>query len=117
MDDNAPQLVILIEGGNDILRNRNIAETRQNLAWMIATAQQQGVEVVLLGVPTKNLFADAAPLYNQLAVEYQLVYDDELLADLLRTPSYKSDVIHLNAKGYRAMAEAIHALLVEHGAL
>lgn len=117
LEGNAPQVVILLEGGNDILRSMNLATTKQNLAWMIETAQQFGSEVVLLGVPTKSLFLDVAPLYNQLAAEYQLVYDEELVADLLRTPGYKSDAIHLNAEGYQALAKAIYALLVERGAL
>ncbi len=39
---------------------------------------------------------------------YQLVYDDSLIANLLRKPDYKSDQIHFNQRGYRKMAEAIH---------
>lgn len=112
-----PQLIILLEGGNDILRNHSQADTKENLAWMIAFARERDIDVVLLGVPTKNLFAGAAPLYAELAQEYGLVYDAELVPDLLHTPGAKSDAIHLNAEGYRAMAEAIHQLLQEHGVL
>lgn len=112
-----PQLIVLLEGGNDILRNHGAAATKENLAWMISFAREREIDVVLLGVPTKNLLADAAPFYGELAEEYGLVYDDELVPDLLRTPGYKSDAIHLNADGYRAMAEAIYELLQDHGAL
>jgi len=112
-----PELMILLEGGNDILRNKSAESVKQNLAAMIEVAQRSGVEVVLIGVPAKSLFSDTAPLYRELAEQYQLVFEDELIADLLRDRSYKSDSIHFNEKGYRLMAESIHELLVDHGAL
>ncbi|MBT8142244.1 MAG: arylesterase [Gammaproteobacteria bacterium] len=116
LEQNAPELVILIEGGNDILRNHSHAQAKQNLADMIQIAQAQSIPVVLLGVPEKNLFSDAAPLYAELASEFDLVIDKAMLGKLLKSPSLKSDQIHLNAKGYRKMAEEIHALLQKNGA-
>ena len=112
-----PTLVILAEGGNDILRNQRHSKIKSNLAAMIEFAHSEGVLVVLLGVPKKNLFSNAAALYDELAQEYDVVYDSSLIADLLRSPSYKSDPIHLNAQGYRAMAEDIHELLSTHWAI
>jgi len=110
-------LLILLEGGNDILRNKNLVQTKQNLAQMIQLAKAYAIEVVLIGVPEKKLFSDSAPLYQELAEEYQLVFEEALIADLLAQPKYKSDAIHFNAKGYRVMAESIYELLVNHGAL
>jgi len=117
LNETSPDLLILIEGGNDILRNRNLTETKANLAAMITLADSRGVPVVLLGVPEKKLFSDSAPFYDVLAEEFQLVFEPELIADLLRTPAYKSDAVHLNDKGYRKLAESIHDLLKENGAL
>lgn len=116
MTQHKPDLLILMEGGNDILRNQPFSGIRDNLADMIETAQQQGIPVVLIGVPEKSLFSSSAPFYAELAAEYDLVFDGHLLGSLLRTMSYKSDPIHLNAAGYRAMAEEIHELLVDNGA-
>jgi lysophospholipase L1-like esterase len=96
-----PDLLILLEGGNDILRNNDFAATKRNLAAMIELAQNRGVQVVLLGVPEKRLFLGVAPFYADLAEDYQLVFEDQLVATLLRNSDYKSDPIHLNAKGYR----------------
>lgn len=84
---------------------------------MIEYAHTNGVEVVLIGVPEKNLFSRVAPIYAELAEEYELVFIPDLVSDLLRNPEYKSDRIHFNAAGYRAMAEEIHAVLRKHGAL
>lgn len=104
----SPELLILLEGGNDFLRNRPIAETRNNLATMIELAQSQGITVLLIAVPQKSLFLTPSPIYAELAQEYQLVLLEETLSDLLGSPSKKSDTIHLNDSGYRALAEAIN---------
>ncbi|NEX20402.1 arylesterase [Thiorhodococcus mannitoliphagus] len=112
-----PDLLLLLEGGNDILRNRDLKATKRNLAAMIELAEEQGVEVVLIGVPEKRLFSTTAPLYKELAEEYDLVFEDDLVAQLMRQGAYKSDAIHFNQEGYRLMAESLHDLLVEEGAL
>lgn len=117
LDQSTPDLLILLEGGNDILRNQDLARTKQNLAEMIELAQSYGAVVVLIGVPEKRLFSDAAPLYEELAKEYGLVFEGELIASLLREPQYKSDMVHFNAQGYRQLAESIYQSLVERGAL
>ena len=110
-------LVILMEGGNDILRNKNLTQTKNNLAAMIQTARDLRVEVILIGVPEKKLFSDSAPFYFDLAKEYDLVFDGEILGDLLRSNKYKSDPIHLNSAGYRKLAERIVELLEANGAI
>ncbi len=115
--ETAPDVLILLEGGNDILRGRDYADIRRDLDAMLELAQRQDVPVVLIGVPEKSLFSDAAPFYAELADKYQLVYTDGLIGPLLRKPAYKSDPIHLNKQGYRALAESIHELLVSSGAL
>ena len=117
LNETNPDLLILIEGGNDILRNKNSAQTKANLAAMIKIAKNQNIPVVLLGIPEKKLFSNSAPFYEELAEEFDLVFDHDLMADLLRTPSYKSDPIHLNDQGYRKMAEGIRDLLKESRAL
>jgi lysophospholipase L1-like esterase len=117
MDEVNPNLLILLQGGNDILRNKNLHNTKQNLAAMIELAQARSIQVVLIGVPEKKIFSDVAPLYEELAEQYGLVFADDLLSGLLRDNEYKSDAVHLNQQGYRVMAESIHQLLVKHGAL
>jgi lysophospholipase L1-like esterase len=112
-----PALMILLEGGNDILRNEPPAGIKRNLAAMIELAESRGVEVVLIGVPERSLFSVVAPLYGELAAEHSLVFEGSLLGRLLRSPGYKSDAVHFNADGYRIMAEEIFALLSDHGAL
>lgn len=112
-----PDLLLLLEGGNDILRSVAPTRTRGNLEAMVEFAQSQGVPVVLIGVPNKLLFSDSADYYADIAETYELVFDGDSLAGLLRDSDLKSDSIHLNADGYRLLAEAVHTLLVDYGAL
>ena len=113
----APDLLILMEGGNDILRSRKPQETRDNLAAMIEMAMAAEAQVVLVGVPDKMLFSSSADFYRELADQYQLLLVDGPLASLLRDDDFKSDPIHLNAAGYRRLAESFYQVLVEYGAL
>ena len=117
LDSITPDLIILIEGGNDILRNKRQSGIKHNLKMMIELAKNQGIQVILIGVPKKSLFLNSALFYEELAESYNLVFDDNLIADLLRNPSLKSDSIHFNKKGYRKMAENIYQLLSDNGAL
>jgi lysophospholipase L1-like esterase len=112
-----PQLLILLEGGNDILRNLGSRQTKANLAQMIAMAQDRSVPVLLLGVPEKNLFSSVAPLYDELAKEHAVLYERELIGDLMRTPRLKSDAVHFNERGYRRLAERLRARLRDSGAI
>ena len=115
--DVSPDLMILMQGGNDILRSVNAQRTRDNLSAMIELAQGAGVAVVLIGVPDKMLFSDSAAFYQELAESRDLVFLDGELAALLRNSRYKSDPIHLNAQGYALLAEAIYEALQDYGAL
>ncbi len=117
LDKYQPQLVILLEGGNDILRGHDLNNTKQNLALMISLAKERQIELLLIGVPEKKLFSNSADLYDQLADEYNVAYEGKLLSELLKTPKYKSDMIHLNAKGYREFALRIAEILKDNGAL
>lgn len=112
-----PSLVIIMEGGNDILQNRDLAVTKSNLAAMIWLSKKRAIPVILIGIPEKRIFSNAAPFYEELAAENGVVFDGTLVAGLLRTPAYKSDPIHLNEQGYKAMAQAIYTLLQKHGAI
>lgn len=117
LDRHNPQLVILLEGGNDILRNQDLAKTKQNLSKMIEEIQSRNIQVIFLGVPKKNIFSDSAPLYKELADQYNLVFDGEIISRLIKKKRYKSDSVHFNALGYQKLAERLHEILSDNGAL
>jgi len=111
-----PELVILFEGGNDVLRNLPAANTKANLNDMIEQIQAFGADVALVAVPERSLFSSAAPWYKELADTHNLPVQDNIVASLLKKPSMKSDSVHFNQAGYRALATAIHNMLQENHA-
>ena len=118
LEEYRPELLILIHGGNDMLRNLPAAQTRANLEAMIELAHQRDVAVVMLGVPEPRLFLlSSAEFYEAVAEKAQVPIDLDLLPDILADNDLKSDMIHPNREGYRRMAESLHALLLEGGAL
>ncbi len=112
-----PDLIVLLEGGNDILRNKPFDDIKANLSKMIVLAEKDNIPVILIGVPKKNLFSKTASFYSELADQYQLIFDGEIIAELLKTPSMKSDSVHFNQRGYRKLAENIYQLILDNGGL
>ena len=115
LDQHSPSLVILLEGGNDILRNIASGNTKNNLAEMIGAAKQRQIPLLLIGVPERSWFSNSADFYEELAAEHEVLFMDDMVADLLRSPGLKSDAVHLNAAGYRQMAREIFDFLGDHG--
>lgn len=111
LEEYNPTLVILCHGGNDFLRKLNQATTSSNLDAMITLIRSHGADVVLVGVPKLGFGLQVPVLYSQIADQYTIPLQKEILVDLLSDNSMKSDVIHPNASGYRLMAEAIYDLI------
>lgn len=55
--------------------------------------------------------------YTDLGKQYNIPVETKIIAELERTPAYKSDYIHFNKEGYKALAEALVRFLKEQGAL
>ena len=113
-----PDLLVLIHGGNDLLRRTPQQRIAANLRAMVHLAQDREVAVVVIGVPDLGLiFGRSAEFYEQLAEELDLPYDGAALPAILKQPNLKSDAIHPNAQGYRKLAEAVAELLRKSGAI
>lgn len=112
-----PDLVLLVHGGNDTLRRLSPEDTRDNLEAMVETVRGAGAQVAMLGVPGRSLTLSAPGFYEQVAGELAVPIDTATLPKLLRDRSMKADPVHLNAVGYRRLAEAVRVLLREAGAL
>lgn len=112
-----PDLVVILHGGNDILRNLPKTDTVASIESMIENVRQYDADVVLVAVPDKRLFSDAAPFYSEISDRLNVPIDREVISDILKSKSLKSDTVHPNARGYRELAERVAELLEDAGAL
>jgi acyl-CoA thioesterase-1 len=118
LDKYKPELLILIHGGNDMLRRVPQQETASNLKQMINQAKRRNIKVVMLGVPAPGLiWLSSAEIYEQVAEELNIPIDLETIPNILGDNSLKSDTLHPNSEGYQLMADNIFNLLVNTGAL
>ena len=105
-----PDLVMLGLGGNDVLRQIPVAETRANLVAMLDELRRRDIPVVLTGMRAPpNLGPDYAepfdPIYPELARTYDVALDPFVLAGVLGDRRLMlPDGIHPNAKGVNVMA-------------
>jgi acyl-CoA thioesterase I len=113
LEKERPDLVILCHGGNDMLSGQNPDITSANLSAMISMVKNAGSDVVLIGVPKPGLRLRPPRFYGKIAKEYAIPYNPEIVAEILSTPSLKSDQAHPNAAGYRRLAESVAALIRE----
>ncbi|MFO8004617.1 arylesterase [Thioalkalivibrio sp.] len=118
LDEHQPHLLILTHGGNDMLRRMDVEQTRNNLSAMIQLARERGMEVLLVAVPAPTVLRlRSEAIYGEIAEAFGIPVENGALARILSRDAMKSDPIHPNADGYRYLAEHIHRLLMETGAL
>jgi len=117
LDAHQPKLMILCHGGNDFLRKKSIEKLESNLRAMIGLAKSRNIPVVMLGVPKPGLSLSSAEVYGKIAESGEIVFIEDLLADVLGDNSLKSDTVHPNGKGYQVIAEQIVETLSLAGAL
>ncbi|BBG65667.1 GDSL lipase family protein [Hydrogenimonas sp.] len=104
-----PSIIILCEGGNDMLRARRPENIKRDLKNMVDAALNSGAEVILLGVPELTAFFHRdAGFYREIADETGVLYIPDTFSDLFSDDSLMSDQIHPNAKGYAIIARKIY---------
>ena len=111
------RLVILCHGGNDFLQNRDEASVIANLRAMVKLARDSGAAVVLVATPKPGIGISVPPFYADIAKEFGIPIENEVMKKVLSTGSLKSDLIHPNAKGYARIAEDVAKLVRASGAV
>lgn len=117
LDEVHPKLLILCHGGNDFLQKRSDEVAAANVHAMIKLAKDKGIDVILVATPKPGLLLSPPDFYAQLAKEFAIPFNDEVLKNILRDNDLKSDLIHPNARGYAQIAQAVAQLLKKSGAL
>ena len=117
LDEHQPRLLILCHGGNDFLRRLPKAQAAENLRAMIRLAKDRGIEVLLIGTPEIGFTLTPPEFYAEIANQFGIPYEGDVITKILRNGELKSDQIHPNAQGYRLMAERVADLLKKAGAI
>lgn len=116
VEEHRPALVLVLAGGNDFLRRMPEGGIRDALRACVTHARARNVPVALLSVPRLGLGGlGDAPVFREMAGELGVPLIDAGLADLLARRDMRSDAVHLNAGGYRAMAARIADSLAKFG--
>jgi acyl-CoA hydrolase len=106
--EHRPALVLVLLGGNDFLRRRPDAEVKDALAACAASARDAATTLVLMPVPRLGMSGlSDAPLYAEASRTLGVPLVDAGLSEFLGQSAMRADAIHLNAAGYRAMAERV----------
>lgn len=118
-----PALLMIELGGNDFLRNINIAETEANLRAIIQMAQSNNIQTLLVAIPdyqpVKAAFGGLSdhPMYAKLAEETNIPLVKDIFSDVLSKNSLKADYVHPNAAGYQQVEQEMRESLVALGLL
>jgi len=117
LDEHAPRLLLLCIGGNDFLRRLGNAQAERNVREMVKLARSRGIAVLLIGTPEPGFTVSPPAFYAGIAKEYRLPYEENIIGEVLKDRTLKSDPIHPNALGYKRIAERLATSLKERGAI
>ena len=117
LDEHHPALVVVLHGGNDLLRKLPQKSIAGNLQAMIKLIREKGAQPVLIAVPRPSLLLSDADLYLEVAQDSRVPILENSLSDLLGSSAMRSDSIHLNAAGYQKLARQLHDFIRQQGGL
>ncbi|WP_424979325.1 arylesterase [Leisingera sp. S232] len=120
LSDNPDGLIVLL-GGNDMLRGLAPQAARANLTRILQTAQAQGIKVLLIGMKAPRNYGpdykrDFDAIYPELADEYGAVLHPDAFAGIAEAAGndpaaaqafMQDDSIHPNARGVALNVAAI----------
>jgi acyl-CoA thioesterase-1 len=102
-----PSIVIVLLGGNDLLRQMDLDQSFAELERMVRMMQDDGALVVLVGLESIIPLQGVGRRYQRIAEATGAVYVPDILDDIFANGTRMADTIHPNADGHRIMAERI----------
>ncbi len=111
--------LIVVLGGNDLLRGIDPAATRENLAALLAKADMSGLPVLLSGMQAPGNYGAAYKaafdaIYPELAAEHGALLDPFFLAGVTDDPAlWQADGLHPNAEGVAMIVKRIGPSVIE----
>lgn len=112
-----PDYVMIVLGGNDLLRGLDPSATRQNLDQIIARLAALNIKTLLCGmIAPLNLGPEYSrefnPIYPELAQQYDLAFYPFFLQDVALVPALNQrDGLHPNADGAAKIIDGMMPVL------
>jgi len=107
-----PGVVIIILGGNDVLKKISKGETFDNLRKITTFFQDNGAAVVLFGVRSGLIGDGRGDDYLAVAKKTGSYYVSDVLKDTFGDPKYMSDPIHPNDEGYKVIERRLAPIII-----
>lgn len=113
LDLHKPAIVIVELGANDGLRGLPVAQTRDNLSKIVATARQAGAKVVLVGMRLPPNYGprytnDFMSMYRDIATEHHVALVPFLLESVALKPALmQPDGLHPTAEAQPALLDTV----------
>ena len=109
----SPRIVIVLLGGNDMLRRVPRATMFENLETIVTRIRSRGAAVILATVEIDFVSGADGPAYEALADRTSSALVRDVLDDVFGRQALMSDGIHPNDRGYEIMADRIEPVLRE----
>lgn len=108
LEDHQPALVLVLLGGNDLLRRMPEQGIIDALQRCVESARAAKARIALIFVPRFGAGGIAnAPVYEEVGRTFNVPVIESGLAALLARSAMRADPVHLNAAGYREMASTV----------
>ena len=117
LDEYEPRYLVLCHGANDFLRSLSEEKAAENVRAMVKMARERGIDVLLIAVPKFGLMRPPHAFYEQIAEEFDIPVERNILADIARHNALMSDSVHPNAEGYGLIDTAVVKRMQKSGAL
>lgn len=113
LEQHNPVLVLVVLGGNDMLRHIPQQQTIANLEQILTLIKAHGAKPVLLATPNPSLMGavfqnlSAPDFYRKVAEEQHVPLIEDAIAEVISDPKLKGDPLHPNAAGHELLSEKI----------
>ncbi|MCR4263654.1 MAG: GDSL-type esterase/lipase family protein [Candidatus Roizmanbacteria bacterium] len=102
-----PRIVIILLGANDMIQEKPLDETFDNLSRIIDLIRKDHARVLLLGIEEGPNSYEYKVRFDALAEGKKVAYVPDILRGIMGNTEYMYDQIHPNDGGYEKMAERI----------
>ncbi|MCL5271576.1 MAG: GDSL-type esterase/lipase family protein [bacterium] len=102
-----PAVVIVLLGGNDLLQQRNLDQSFNQLRAIVERIQAREAMVVLVGLDGLSPLGGIGGRYKQLARDTGCLFVPDVLDGIFGHATLMADAVHPNARGYDLVARRI----------